>query len=51
MVAIVGFWVQALVVREEPVAGLTKHIADPFGHNIVTCVYIAYMSTIYAWGV
>lgn len=40
MVAIVGFAVQALVTREQPVAGLTAHIADPFGHNIITCVLI-----------
>lgn len=36
MVAIVGFAVQALVSREQPIAGLNAHIADPFGHNIIT---------------
>ena len=34
--AIVGFAVQALVTREGPIEGLQAHIADPFGHNIVT---------------
>lgn len=31
-----GFAVQALVTREQPIAGLTAHLADPFGHNILT---------------
>ncbi len=38
MVAIVGFAVQALVTREQPIAGLQAHLADPFGHNIITNV-------------
>jgi light-harvesting complex I chlorophyll a/b binding protein 5 len=36
MVAFVGFAVQALVTREGPIEGLMAHIANPFGHNIVT---------------
>ena len=36
MVAFVGFAVQALVTREQPIAGLQAHLADPFGHNIIT---------------
>lgn len=32
-----GFAVQALVTREQPLDGLTKHLADPFGHNIIRC--------------
>lgn len=35
-VAFVGFAVQALVTREQPIEGLSKHLADPFGHNIIT---------------
>ncbi len=35
-VAFIGFAVQALVTREQPIAGLTAHLADPFGHNIVS---------------
>lgn len=34
MVAFVGFCVQALVSRTQPVEGLTAHLADPFGKNI-----------------
>ena len=30
---------QALVTREGPVEGLMNHIANPFGHNILTNVY------------
>jgi hypothetical protein len=33
--AFVGFAVQALLTREQPIEGLVKHLADPFGHNIV----------------
>ena len=36
MVAFVGFAVQALVTREGPVEGLVAHLANPFGHNIVS---------------
>ncbi len=32
-VAFVGFAVQAIVTRTQPIEGLTKHIADPFGRN------------------
>ncbi len=35
-VAFVGFAVQALVTREQPIAGLQAHLADHFGHNIIT---------------
>ena len=35
-VAFIGFAVQALVTREQPIEGLTKHLSDPFGHNIIT---------------
>lgn len=38
MVAFVGFAVQALVTREQPIEGLTKHLANPFGHNIISNV-------------
>jgi light-harvesting complex I chlorophyll a/b binding protein 5 len=38
MVAFVGFAVQALVTREQPIEGLQNHLADPFGHNIITNV-------------
>nr|6SL5_6 Chain 6, Lhca6 [Dunaliella salina] len=34
MVAFVGFAVQALVTRTQPIEGLQKHLADPFGKNI-----------------
>lgn len=33
-VAFVGFAVQALVSRTQPIEGLTAHLADPFGKNI-----------------
>lgn len=33
-VAFVGFAVQALVTRTQPLEGLSKHISDPFGKNI-----------------
>lgn len=36
-VAFVGFAVQALVTREQPIEGLSAHLADPFGHNIIRC--------------
>lgn len=36
MVAFIGFAVQALVTREGPIEGLVAHLANPFGHNIVT---------------
>ena len=36
MVAFVGFAVQALVTREGPIEGLFAHLANPFGHNIIT---------------
>ncbi|KAK9812424.1 hypothetical protein WJX73_009738 [Symbiochloris irregularis] len=38
MVAFVGFTVQALLTREGPIEGLQAHLADPFGHNIITNV-------------
>jgi hypothetical protein len=33
-VAFIGFATQALVTRTQPIEGLTKHLADPFGKNI-----------------
>lgn len=36
MIAFVGFAVQALVTREGPIEGLMNHVANPFGHNILT---------------
>lgn len=36
MTAFIGFVVQALVTREGPIEGLQSHLADPFGHNIIT---------------
>jgi hypothetical protein len=35
-VAFIGFAVQALVTREQPIEGLVKHLSDPFGHNIIS---------------
>ena len=35
-VAFIGFAVQALVTREQPIEGLTNHLSNPFGHNIIT---------------
>ena len=32
-VAFVGFAVQAIATRTQPIEGLTKHIADPIGKN------------------
>ncbi|GAX81227.1 hypothetical protein CEUSTIGMA_g8659.t1 [Chlamydomonas eustigma] len=34
MIAFVGFAVQALATRTQPIEGLTKHISDPLGKNI-----------------
>ncbi|PNW81164.1 hypothetical protein CHLRE_07g344950v5 [Chlamydomonas reinhardtii] len=34
MVAFIGFCVQALATRTQPIEGLTAHLADPFGKNI-----------------
>ncbi|KAG2492026.1 hypothetical protein HYH03_009755 [Edaphochlamys debaryana] len=34
MVAFIGFCVQALVSRTQPIEGLTSHLSDPFGKNI-----------------
>ena len=31
-----GFAVQAAVTQEGPFANWSKHLADPFGYNIVT---------------
>lgn len=33
-VAFVGFAVQAIATRTQPIEGLTKHLADPVGRNI-----------------
>jgi len=34
MVAFIGFVVQALATRTQPIEGLTTHLGDPFGKNI-----------------
>ncbi len=34
-IAFVGFSVQALVTREQPVEGLLAHMSSPFNHNIL----------------
>jgi light-harvesting complex II chlorophyll a/b binding protein 5 len=36
MVSMLGFFIQALVTGEGPYANFTKHIADPFGYNLLT---------------
>ena len=36
MVSMLGFAVQAAVTKEGPFANWSKHLADPFGYNIVT---------------
>merc|ERR1712113_105743 len=36
MVSMLGFAVQAAVTQEGPFANWSKHLADPFGYNIVT---------------
>ena len=33
-VAFIGFCVQALATRTQPIEGLTSHLSDPFGKNI-----------------
>jgi light-harvesting complex I chlorophyll a/b binding protein 5 len=33
-VAFIGFAVQALVTRTQPLEGLSKHLSDPLGRNI-----------------
>eukprot|EP00227_Mantoniella_beaufortii_P014043 CAMPEP_0197590976 /NCGR_PEP_ID=MMETSP1326-20131121/12406_1 /TAXON_ID=1155430 /ORGANISM="Genus nov. species nov., Strain RCC2288" /LENGTH=332 /DNA_ID=CAMNT_0043156297 /DNA_START=51 /DNA_END=1049 /DNA_ORIENTATION=+ len=40
MVAMLGFFVQALVTSEGPAANWGKHVADPFGYNFVTLTAI-----------
>ncbi len=36
MVAFLAFGIQAAVTGEGPYANFTKHVADPFGYNLVT---------------
>ena len=36
MVSFLGFAIQALVTREGPYANWSKHVADPFGYNLLT---------------
>lgn len=36
MVSVLGFAIQALVTGEGPYANWSKHVADPFGYNLVT---------------
>jgi len=36
MVAALGFFIQAAVTGEGPYANFTKHVADPFGYNLLT---------------
>ena len=38
MVSVLGFWVQSLVTGEGPYANWSKHVADPFGYNLLTIV-------------
>ena len=38
MIAFVGICVQALVLREGPLAALQDHVANPFGNNLATNV-------------
>jgi light-harvesting complex II chlorophyll a/b binding protein 5 len=36
MVSVLGFWIQSLVTGEGPYANWSKHVADPFGYNLLT---------------
>jgi len=36
MVSVLGFAVQSLVTGEGPYANWSKHVADPFGYNLIT---------------
>jgi light-harvesting complex II chlorophyll a/b binding protein 5 len=38
MVSVLGFGIQALVTGEGPYANWSKHVADPFGYNLVTII-------------
>jgi hypothetical protein len=38
MVSMLGFAVQAAVTHEGPFANWSKHLADPFGYNILTVI-------------
>ena len=38
MVSMLGFWVQTLVTGEGPYANWSKHVADPFGYNLLTII-------------
>jgi hypothetical protein len=45
-IAFVGFAVQALVTRTQPIEGLTKHLSDPFGKNIT--YYVTHLPEVLA---
>eukprot|EP00216_Chloropicon_sp_CCMP2111_P006077 CAMPEP_0198237264 /NCGR_PEP_ID=MMETSP1446-20131203/3106_1 /TAXON_ID=1461542 ORGANISM="Unidentified sp, Strain CCMP2111" /NCGR_SAMPLE_ID=MMETSP1446 /ASSEMBLY_ACC=CAM_ASM_001112 /LENGTH=276 /DNA_ID=CAMNT_0043919357 /DNA_START=72 /DNA_END=902 /DNA_ORIENTATION=- len=38
MMSMLGFFIQALVTGEGPYANWSKHVADPFGYNLLTIV-------------
>ena len=38
MVSVLGFVIQSLVTGEGPYANWSKHVADPFGYNLLTIV-------------
>jgi len=36
MISVLGFWIQSAVTKEGPYANWSKHVADPFGYNLLT---------------
>jgi light-harvesting complex II chlorophyll a/b binding protein 5 len=36
MISVLAFAIQSAVTKEGPYANLTKHLADPFGNNLLT---------------
>jgi len=36
MISVLGFWIQSAVTKEGPYTNFSKHIADPFGNNLLT---------------
>ena len=40
MVSMLGFAVQALVTKEGPFDNWVKHLADPFGYNLLTILSV-----------
>ena len=38
MVSVLAFWVQSAVTGEGPYANWSKHVADPFGYNLLTII-------------